>query len=72
MKYRLLLSCALALSGAVAISANGGGIPSGDNCTWQSSPFWGSGYTQVFAPIGACQDKYKVVNTDTHKVEYMR
>lgn len=47
-------------------------VPSGGSCTWNNSASYGSGYTLVYTPIGACQDKYKVVNTQTGQVTYTR
>lgn len=47
-------------------------VPSGGSCTWNNSASYGSGYTLVYTPIGACQDKYKVVNTQTGQITYTR
>jgi hypothetical protein len=56
-------------SSSTSTSAN---IPAGNNCTWNSSASYGSGYTLVYVPVSACQDKYKVVNTQTGQVTYTR
>lgn len=53
-------------------SASSTYVPSGGSCTWNNSASYGSGYTLVYVPIGACQDKYKVVNTQTGQVQYTR
>lgn len=63
-------SAATSTSAPVTTSSSVSSIPSGSACTWNSQPSYGAPGTYVYTPIGACQHRYKVLNTSTGQVTY--